>query len=150
MPFIRTTDLPLWYTTSILVVIILGIANYLGLKSAIASADIDRALMLQYFDFLIIGLWFVINIIMVAYLASKGAKMHDFIPPFYFIGVHAFYIILILFNNMGYRVLSESISNVSLLTSGIEITMAGIYMLPHLRNLGKEHKEHKRKFKKER
>ncbi len=139
MPLIKTTKLPLWYIAGILVVILLGIINYLGLMNAIAVSDISMALLFQYMDFLVRGVWFVVNIVMVAYPSSLKAPWHDFVPPFYFICIHAFYVIVILASNMGYRISTDAAIHISMFTSGLEVLIAGFYMSPYLRRL-KENK----------
>ena len=143
MLLVKTTKLPLWYLASILFVILLGIINYLGLMNAISIMNIQRALLFQYLDFIVIGVWFVINIIMIAYLSSVNAKKKDYIPPLYFILVHAFYILVIVMNNMGYRISSNTAINISMITSGFEILLAGIYINPYLNRLKQPSKNRK-------
>ncbi|MFP4118256.1 MAG: hypothetical protein ACLFTR_05030 [Candidatus Woesearchaeota archaeon] len=148
MIFLKTTKLPLWYIAGILIVILLGIINYLGLKNAMVQTEMDMILLFQYLDFVLIGVWFVVNIVMIAYLSSVNAENHDFIPPFYFIGVHLVYLTIILMSNNGYKISTTTATHMSMITSGFEILLAGLFLSPYLINLNEDKHNNKKKFNK--
>ncbi len=131
----RRTKLPLWYISGILIYMLVGVVNYLGLMRAIVNHDIELALVFQYVDFLVIGSWLVINCIMIFYLISINGYKTDYIPPAYFISLTIIYVIIIARSARGEIISPEITTNLSVITSGMELMLAGAYMIPFFRTM---------------
>ena len=132
----KQTKLPLWYLIGIVVLLIVSILSYIGIRSAVKAKDIDLVLKFQYFDFMLIGVWLVINIVMIFYLTSKKAMPRDYIFPAYFIAVHMFYIAVIFASYYGRYLSNSAALIISLVTSIFELTYAIVLMVPYIQKIG--------------
>jgi hypothetical protein len=129
----RVTKLPLWYLIGVIVVVLVSFINYMGMQRAIKLRDISLAIRYQYMDFILIGLWLAVNVIMTFYLLSEKAKKKEFIFPLYFIGVHLFYIGIIIASYMN-RFLPRNVAMIiSAITSFFEIGYAGYLLIPYVK-----------------
>ncbi len=139
----QVSKLPFWYLIGVIVVILVSIVNYFGMRNAIKNSNIILALRFQYMDYLLIGLWFAINVIILFYLISSKAQNTDFIFPIYFIIIHAFYVLIIV--SSYYEVyLSKNIATlISIVTSVFELSLAFFFLLPYLRGIGANDKQTK-------
>lgn len=131
----QITKLPLWYLIGVIVVVLISFIDYMGMQRAIKLKDISIALRYQYMDFILIGVWLAVNVIMTFYLLSEKAARSNFIFPLYFIAVHLFYVGIIIASYMN-RYLPRNIAMIiSAMTSFFEIGYSGYLMIPYIKSI---------------
>ena len=131
----RVSKLPFWYLIGVIVVILASIFNYLGMKKAIYESDLKLALRFQYMDYLLIGLWFTINVIILFYLISSKAAKSDLIFPIYFITIHIFYISIIILSYYEIYLSKNVAAAISVLSSLFELSLASFFLYPYFKGI---------------
>ncbi|MFW5852598.1 MAG: hypothetical protein ACOCUR_01065, partial [Nanoarchaeota archaeon] len=129
----RMTKLPLWYLIGVVVVIVIGLINYFGIQRALYKNDFMLLLRFQYMDYLLVGTWLTVNIIVLFYLMSAKAEKIDFIFPVYYICIHLFYITVIAASYIELYLPQNIAAIISAVTSVFEITFAGYLSIPYFK-----------------
>ncbi|MFW6231255.1 MAG: hypothetical protein ACOC32_04520 [Nanoarchaeota archaeon] len=133
----RTTKLPLWYLIGVIVVVLTSVITYLGVQHAMSQQNIELALKFQYMDYLLIGSWLVVNIIMIFFLMSKDqTRLVDYLFPVYFILLHLFYVAVILMSYNNIYLPTIVFTVLSFVTSAFELGYSTYLIIPfvHMMN----------------
>ena len=132
----KISSLPLWYIIGIVVVVLVSLFNYIGTRQGIAQKNIDMVLRFEYMNYILIGTWFVINIIIIFYLFNINARKFDYLMPVYFLFLHFFYISVIFLSFYDIYLSIELALIISMITTTFELCMAGYLLVPYMKGVG--------------
>ena len=135
------SKLPFWYLVGVIVVILISLFNYIGMRQAITKENFNMILRFQYLDYMLIGVWFTINIIIIFYLFNLKAEKKDFILPVYFVLIHSFYILVVVGTYYGIFLSNITSMTISILTTLVELSLVTLFLIPYFLGLGIDQKK---------